>query len=333
MAREELPHNPYNMGNGGVWREGDRVHKVLTPRGEGVAHWATSDEPGHWNHWRREAEVYASGLPERLGIRAPELIEVREREDGAVELVLAHVEGRTGAALTLEDLVATARVLGRAQGRAELPREPWLSRGFLRTYATTRAVDYRLLEDDDAWAAPVLREHVTTELRSGLRRLHARREDLFRIAERAQRTVAHLDVWPNNIIMDAHGEPVLIDWQFTGDGAIGEDVANLVPDAVFDLLFDHTRLGELAERATEAYVDGLRDAGWTGRPDDVRIAIGACAVKYDWMFHYILKDARDPERARAYGGAEVDPDTFFAARAAALRLCVDWADEALRRAG
>jgi hypothetical protein len=28
----------------------------------------------------------------------------------------------------------------------------------------------------------------------------------------------------------------------------------------------------------------------------------------------------------------VEPDTFFAARAAALALCVDWADEALRRA-
>ena len=37
VAREDLPHNPYNMGNGGVWREGDRVHKVLTPNGEGLA--------------------------------------------------------------------------------------------------------------------------------------------------------------------------------------------------------------------------------------------------------------------------------------------------------
>jgi hypothetical protein len=178
------------------------VHKLLTPRGEGLAHWATSEQPAHWNYWRREAEVYASGLPERLGVRA---LELREREDGGVELVLQHVEGQTGAALTLEDLVATARVLGRAQGRGELPREAWLSRGFLRTYTTTRAVDHRLLEDDDAWATPVLREHFPAQLRSGLRRLHARREDLFRIAERAQRTVAHLDAWPNNIIMGADG--------------------------------------------------------------------------------------------------------------------------------
>lgn len=332
MDREDLTHNPYNMGNGGVWREGDRVHKVLTPHGEGLAHWATSDDPRHWNHWRREVEVYESGLPARLGIGAPELLDVRQREDGAIELVLRHLDGRHGAQLTLEDLVATARALGRAQGRAELPDAPWLSRGYLRTYTTTRAVDYALLDDDTAWAAPILREHFPPDLRRGLQRLHAHRDTLFAIAERAPRTVAHLDVWPNNIIMGTDGEPALIDWQFTGDGALGEDVANLVPDAVFDLLFDHTSLDELAERAIDAYINGLRDAGWPGRDDDVRLAIAACAVKYDWLFHYILQDARDPQQARAYGGAAVDPDTFFAARAAGLRLCVDWADRALRRA-
>lgn len=333
MDRTPLPHNPYNMGNGGVWREGDRVHKVLTPHGEGLAHWATSDDPRHWNHWRREAEVYASGLPARLGIGAPELLEVRELEGGAVELVLEHLGGRHGAALTLEDLVGTAQTLGRAQGRGELPDAPWLSRGFLRTYATTRAVDYAGLDDDAAWDVPILREHFPPELRRGLQRLHAHREALFAIAERAPRTVAHLDVWPNNIIMGRGGEPVLIDWQFTGDGAVGEDVANLVPDAVFDLLFDYTRIDELAECAIEAYINGLRDAGWTGRADDVRIAIAACAVKYDWMFHYILRDARNPDDVRAYGDQPADPDAFFAARAAALRVCVAWADEALRRAG
>jgi hypothetical protein len=307
------------------------VHKVLTPRGEGLVHWATSEDPGHWNYWRREVEVYESGLPARLGIGAPELIEVRERDDGRVELVLEHLDGRHGAALTLEDLVGAAQVLGRAQGGSELPEAPWLSRGFLRTYATTRAVDYALLDDDDAWALPLLKEHFPAELRRGLQRLHANREALFRIAESAQRTVAHLDVWPNNIIISPDGEPVLIDWQFTGDGAIGEDVANLVPDSVFDLLLDHTRIEELAERAIEAYINGLRDAGWKGAADDVRTAIAACAVKYDWMFHYILKDARNPEQVRAYGDTVADPQTFFAARAAALRLCVGWADEALRR--
>jgi hypothetical protein len=325
MSREELPHNPYNMGNGGVWREDGAVHKVLTPRGEGLRHWATSEDPGHWNSWRREAYIYETRLPAQLGLGAPELLEVRELEGGAVELVLEDVAGRHGGALTLADLAATARALGRAQGRARLPEAAWLSRGFLRTYATTRDVDYRVLGDDEAWRRPLIAEHFGAPLRRRLRELHARRDELLARAEAAPRTVAHLDVWPNNIILRDDGEPVLIDWQFTGDGALGEDVANLIPDAVIDLLFDHARIDELAEVTIDAYIDGLRDAGWTGRPDVVRAAIGACAVKYDWLMPHVLRDAaRDPAEIRGYGAAELeDLDRFFAARAAALAWCAE----------
>jgi hypothetical protein len=334
MARDELPHNPYNMGSGGVWREGGRVHKVLTPKGRGLPHWATSDNPRFWNYWRREAYVYETAQPARLGLGAPELYELREHADGAVELVLEDVSGRHAATLTLEDLVATARALGRAQGAAELPAEPWLSRAYLRTYTTTRAVDYALLDDDAAWALPALREHFPPALRDGLRRLHANRYILLGLAEAAPRTLAHLDVWPNNIIMREDRTPVLIDWQFTGAGAVGEDVANLIPDAVFDLQFDHTLLPELADGAIEAYINGLRDAGWSGRDDAVRLAIAACAVKYQWLFHYILQDARESSdgRAQAYGGVDVALDELLAARASGLALLVGWADEALRAA-
>ena len=52
--------------------------------------------------------------------------------------------------------------------------------------------------------------------------------------ERLPRAVCHLDVWPNNIIRRAAGEIVLVDWAFAGDGALGEDIGNLVPDCVFD---------------------------------------------------------------------------------------------------
>jgi hypothetical protein len=268
-----LTHNPANGVTVDVWRDGDRVHKVLTGRDRSApAHWRSSQELRDWNYWRREAEVYGSGLPARLGLGAPGLIELNALPDGDVELVLEHVDGRHQESLTIDDLAATAQALGRAQGRPDLPTARWLSRGFLRDYATTRAVDWRLLDDDAAWSRPLMREHFSDDVRRDLRRLHADREELLQLAESAPRTVAHLDAWPNNIIMAADGTPVLIDWSFTGDGAIGEDVANLVPDAVFDAFFDPRDLDEIEARVIDSYINGLREAGWRGDTDrDVRV--------------------------------------------------------------
>ncbi|HEY6758373.1 MAG TPA: hypothetical protein VI318_02745 [Baekduia sp.] len=332
MAREELTHNRMNAVTADVWRDGDRVHKVLTGRDDrGPAHWASSDDPCAWNSWRREALVYATDLPARLGLAAPRLIDLKDLDGGDVELVLEHVEGRHRDTLTIDDLAATALALGRAQGRPEQPDHPWLSRGFLRGYSTTRAVDWALLHDDDAWARPLMRAHFPPALRRDLLALHAHRERLLALVEHAPRTVAHLDAWPNNIIMRDDGTPVLIDWAFTGDGAVGEDVANLVPDAVFDLFFDHGDLDAIAERATEAYIGGLRDADWRGTEQDVRRAIAACAVKYDWLTVFCLAEAgRAATDIMAYGGdAPVDADARFAARAAGLALCARWAKGAL----
>jgi hypothetical protein len=328
MARAELTHNPLNGVTGAIWREGDVVHKVLTRRGEAPAHWAASDDPRHWNYWRREALVYESALPERLGLRAPRLLDLSETPDGDLVLRLERVDGRHGAELTIDDLSATAHALGSSQGRSELPAEPWLSRSFLRTYSGTRAVDWALLEDDAAWRQPLMSAHFSPDLRAGLLRLRANRERLLSLSEGLPRTVSHLDVWPNNLIRRPSGEVVLLDWAFTGDGAVGEDVGNLVPDSVLDLLFPHDALDELDARLTRAYVRGLRDAGSDIDERIVRLGICASAVKYDWLTVYCLEHAGAAAHTDYGRAATVDAHARYAARAAALALCVRWADEA-----
>jgi hypothetical protein len=333
MARTPLTHNPLNGVTAELWREGDVVHKVLSRRSrDAPAHWAASEDPRHWNFWRREALVHEHGLPARLGLAAPRLVAREERVDGDVELVLEHVAGRTGAELTIADLEAVAVALGRGQGRAGGADEPWLSRGFLRSYSTTRSVEWALLDDDASWARPLMRAHFPPALRTELVALHAAREALLALAERLPRALCHLDVWPNNIIMGADGEPVFLDWSFTGDGAVGEDVGNLVPDAVFDLLVPYAALPELDERLTRGYVAGLRDAGWDGDERLARLGIRAAAVKYDWLTAFCLDHAR-AEHHVDYGGAgAVDAEARYAARAAGLALCASWAREALELA-
>ncbi|WP_405148562.1 phosphotransferase [Sphaerisporangium sp. NBC_01403] len=329
MPVERLTHNRSNGVTGGIWREGGVVHKILTHRRDDApGHWSSSADPRHWNYWRREALAYRSGLPGRLGLGAPAVLDVRETGEGDIELLLEDVEGRHSSALSVEDVVATARALGRSQGRADLPRDPWLSTGFLRDYSTSRPAEWHLLDDDRAWSQRLIEDHFPRELREGLLRLHRDRERLLSIMEALPRTVCHLDVWPNNIVRRPNGEVVLLDWAFAGDGALGEDIGNLVPDCVFDLLLPHDVLDELDVRATRAYLEGLREAGWSGDERVVRLGICAGAVKYDWLTVRSLETA-SADRHRGYGDVTTaDPDAGYAARAAGLSLCARWTREA-----
>ncbi|MEO3891029.1 hypothetical protein [Nonomuraea sp. B5E05] len=75
---EPLTHNPKNGVTGGIWRvrRGSRsaVLKVLTRRKDAPDGWRHSDDPRHWNYWRREADIYAGGLPKLwagAGLRGP----------------------------------------------------------------------------------------------------------------------------------------------------------------------------------------------------------------------------------------------------------------------
>src|SRR5262245_52154135 len=100
-----LTHNPVNGVTGGVWTvsagERSAVLKVLTRARRTDGAWAASDDPRHWNYWRREAEVYTSGLAahwQPYGIRAPRLLACVERPDGDLALWLEHVPGEPATA-------------------------------------------------------------------------------------------------------------------------------------------------------------------------------------------------------------------------------------------
>lgn len=334
-----LDHNPSNGVTGDLWRSGGAVHKLLTRRPGVPAHWAASEDPRHWNYWRREALVHESVLPGRLGLGAPGMLAIEDTNAG-IELVSEDVAGRYGGELTVQDLAVAAGDLGRAQGGPGLVGgpdfvgdAPWLSRGFLADYSGSQPVEFGLLDDDAAWAQPLMARHFDAELRAGLVRLHANRPRLLEIVAALPRAICHLDVWPNNLIRRPTGEMVFLDWAFCGDGALGEDVSNLVPDSVLDLQLPHGRLRELAAACEASYLAGLRAAGWDGDERLVALGIRAPAVKYHWLAPWMLERASNDEHV-AYGGADtVDADARYAARAAGLRLCARWADEALELAG
>jgi hypothetical protein len=373
-----LTHNPKNGVTAGVWavEAGERsaVLKVLTRTKEATGRWAASDDPRHWNYWRREADVYASGLArvwEPYGIRAPRLLACVERADGDVALWLERVRGEAATDWEVPRHVEHARRLGVAQGSLcagrgsldaagpgspdaagrgnpsaagregvrtargnlrtapEGPRtvdEPWLSHRFLRQYVGSNTLGQELLDDDEAWRRPLVRDNFPDGLRRGMVRLHHDREWFLQVMESLPRALSHLDQWPANVRSDGP-DSVLFDWAFTGDGALGEDLGNYLPDSVFDLFVPAARLPGYAATAYEAYLRGLRESGWRGDERLVRLGVCASAVKYDWLTALML--ARAGEEQVDYGGERaVSAELRYRERGLTLAFLAEWAAEA-----
>ncbi|WTP61184.1 aminoglycoside phosphotransferase [Streptomyces phaeochromogenes] len=338
-----LTHNPRNGVTAGVWRVavGGRsaVLKLLTRAKDTTETWAASEDPRHWNFWRREAHVYEEGVArvwQPWGITAPDLLASVERPDGDVALWLEDVrDGEPATAWPVARHARHAERLGAAHGRAladgVVLDRPWLSRRFLRDYTSGQTVGRELLDDDTAWQQPLVRDHFPDGLRERMVRLHNEREWFLRTMESLPRVFSHLDQWPANLV-SRQGESVLLDWAFAGDGALGEDIGNYIPDTVFDLFLPAARLPELATAVYEGYVRGLRAGGWQGDERLVRLGVCASAVKYDWLTALMLSRASDERQLDYGGGRTVEAERRYRERGVVLAFLADWADEARRLA-
>ncbi|SDD01535.1 hypothetical protein [Glycomyces harbinensis] len=327
---EALVHNTGNQATGGIWRltgpGGDAILKHLTPAGTGHAHFPASTDPRHWNYWRREHLAYTTGFAAAYGrdagIGAPALLASGERPDGSLELWLQALDGVPGRDWTIPMLTDFTHRLGTIQARPR-PEAPWHSRRFLRQYAGARTFPAV------PWDHPVAAAHWPDDLRQGLRALWERRNDLFDLAEAAPQTICHLDVWPMNLI-EHHGAPALLDWSFTGTGAIGEDLANLIADTFLDGLQPADHLADAETALTGAYLTGLAEAGHRDQAA-VRKAVAATgAVKYCWLAPAMLTGLA---AGKQIASANYDPASDDAAvlerRRPIFTMLVRWAAAAL----
>jgi hypothetical protein len=336
ISTTTLRHNPLNAVTATVERityaDGrSAVRKVLRKPVDSTGPWAASTDPRHWNYWRRELEVYQDDeLRKQLadaGLVLPDA-EVNEDADGAV-LELEDIDGTPGTEFSLAEHAALARACGRWQAQPPSERA-WTSTGFLRDYSTSREVPWHLVDEDAAWAQTLIADQWPAGLREAWRQLLANRDQLLDLVALLPRARCHLDFWVSNVIQRPTGELALFDWAFTGDGALGEDLGNHIPDAVFDLFWPAERLPELAETCIANYLDGLREAGWHGDPDQVRLAVMASGVKYAWLLPGLLGRASEPSHSAYH--QQADSQYLFHQRGQALAFVADWCAEALNRA-
>ncbi|MEZ5310546.1 MAG: phosphotransferase [Microthrixaceae bacterium] len=331
------------------------VVKTLTPAGAVIVpHWVAGHDTDHWNLWNREVFAYTTGVVDSFvdagavreftegferGLRAPKLLASLDGGDGSVSLILENVKGRTGAELTLEDHARIAAGLGEAQGRlCEANGEPqawtdlpWLSRSWVRKYATTRIPGPGVYQNVQAWEHPVVIEGFGSkrhEIRRRFGELYQGSGRWFSLLESLPQTLCHLDFWPNNAIAAKDGSDVLIDWSFVGRGAVGEDPGNWIPDTIFDHFMEPSELEAVESAVWSSYRSGLERSGWDLPIDLARLGMLASAVKYIWLPGLMVERA-DHSGPTAYGAQEgFDLAEVFARRLPVFMRLLDWIDKA-----
>ena len=242
---------------------------------------------GDPDSWRREYDLYISGLDEILPdtIRWPKCYHAEINGD-EIQIWMKYVDGASGNDLTPEMLEQAAFELGRFQGmlhsQPELLQnisnlsdtrylrrdyEQWhtqaysfeqiISYGSLPEYRKQALRDGRLkLLEGKSFEYSFLRSEVCDipqHLKQMIFDIDDNMENLFKEIASLPIVLCHRDFWIENVIYD-NGKIRLIDWDTVGWGYLGEDLASLVSDDI-----DYDYFETLCERLIPAYYRGIAE--------------------------------------------------------------------------
>lgn len=307
------------------------IHKVLRRPGPG------------WNaDWRREAEVYGSGVLDDLppGIVAPRVYAIEERTDDEVGLWLEEVLETVGDWPTSR-YAAAARDLGRFNG-AYLAGRPFPTAPALRSDWLATWVGMTGSKTLETLADPTITEHelasraVPLRLHDRLRALHAARHQLLQALDALPQTLSHLDAWRANLIArdtPERTETVAIDWSLLGLAPVGQELAIFVTGERVWLRLEGQKAEAMEGASYSAYLSGLREVGWKGSEEELRFAYAASMALWAgipgpaWMRWFSIPE-RQEWLSRKFGRPIAEATGPFAAF---VESALDRADEALSR--
>ncbi|WP_274654590.1 aminoglycoside phosphotransferase family protein [Paenibacillus humicola] len=205
--------------------------------------WERYGDPGSW---RREYDLFASDLKATFSdvFRWPTCYHAEiNAEENEIQLWLEYIDGVTGLDLTGDMYEKAALELGRFQGRlyAEQP-------AVLQSLTNLSHVD--LMKNTylryRSW--PVVYDYIRSEdcelplnVRQMLIDIDEQADEIFTRIEKLPLVLCHRDFWVSNLIY-ADGNFALIDWDTSGWGYLGEDIASLIADeADIDHMVEHYR--------------------------------------------------------------------------------------------
>ena len=240
------------------------------------------------SYYKREADAYRSGwlvdLPGSLA--APRCFGVIERADGSCWIWMEDVTDEIGGHWPLAHYGVVARHVGQFNGAylvdRSMPSWPWLSSGWLRGLIAQNAPAIPLIRD--SLDHPLVRRSWPGDASSRLFGLWEERGRFLDALERLPQTLCHLDLFRRNLFARKMGngdyQTLAVDWAFAGQAAIGEEIVPLVLGSVALMEVDIALAQALEDVVFEGYLEGLRDAGWRGDPQQVRLGYTAASLRY-----------------------------------------------------
>jgi hypothetical protein len=211
---------------------------------------------GDYDSWRREYDLYASDFADLFtgSLRWPKCCHA-EINDDEFALWIEYIDGISGNGLTIETLEYAATELGRFQGRVFKQQDIMenikcmsMVDTIIKDYGQWKpeTVEYQYLYSNEC----TLPEH----LRRMLIDTQRQAETVFAKIKRLPVVLCHKDFWIENIFLSDQ-EIILIDWDGTGWGYLGEDIASLIVDDT-----DVELLDEYYRRLIPAYYKGLSES-------------------------------------------------------------------------
>jgi hypothetical protein len=136
-----------------------------------------------------------------------------------------------------------------------------------------------MLNFESAWQNPQVQHYFPTRTRARLEQLWAARERFFTILDRLPQVFSHFDYKCSNLFLrhrdDNQREVVAVDWGDCGIGALGGDLVFLIGSSTWFFDWEPAYVADLSATAFEAYMHGLREAGWRGDQNLIRLAYSA----------------------------------------------------------
>ena len=208
--------------------------------------------------WRREYDLYSSDLGSTFSdtFRWPTCYHAEiNTEENEFQLWLEYIDGVTGLDLTGDMLEQAAMELGRYQGKLYTEQPTVLqslnnlSQAELmkNTYLHYRSwpVVYNYIRSEDCELPQYVRQMLID--------IDEHADEILARIERLPRVLCHRDFWVTNLIY-ADGKIALIDWDTSGWGYLGEDLASLIADEA-----DINYMVENYQRCVPAYYKGFSE--------------------------------------------------------------------------
>ncbi|MRN53760.1 aminoglycoside phosphotransferase family protein [Paenibacillus monticola] len=217
--------------------------------------WERYNDP---DSWRREYDLYMSDLGKTFSdtFRWPTCYHAEmNTEENEFQLWLEYIDGVSGLELTGDMYEQAALELGRYQGKLHTEQPAALLSLTNLSHADLMKNTYLHYR---SW--PVVYDYIRSEdcefpqhVRQMLIDIDEHADEILARIEQLPLVLCHRDFWVTNLIY-ANGKIVLIDWDTSGWGYLGEDLASLIADEA-----DIDHMVEYYQRCVPTYYKGFSE--------------------------------------------------------------------------